>query len=80
MKRVDQKLIEKFDDMISEKKVMELTGYSKRTLLRLRKAKKLTNVGSINGRKFQYSKSEIVTLFRMHMNGVIGAIPLLSLT
>lgn len=67
MKRVDQKLIEKFDDMISEAKVIELTGYSKRTLLRLRQSRQLKNVGSINGRKFQYSKSEIVTLFKMHI-------------
>ena len=66
--KADPKLIAKFDDMVSEDRVIELTGYSKKTLQRLRTSGRLRNWGTINGRKFQYSKTELVKLFGMDLN------------
>jgi hypothetical protein len=57
--------IKKFDDLISEKALMELTGYTRSGLKKLRQTGVIKNVHSINGRKLLYSKSELATLLNL---------------
>lgn len=51
------------NDWISEAAAMELTGWKSSYLHKLRKAKKIRS-RSINGRKHQFSRSNLESLFK----------------
>lgn len=59
------KLIEAFDDLISEKELKEKLNVSVRTLQYMRSTGQIKNWRTLAGRKIMYSKSEIARLFNL---------------
>ena len=62
------RLIAAFDDLISEKDVVQKLGYSKSTLKIMRQTGQIKKWYSINGRKIQYSKTELAQLLNLHVD------------
>jgi hypothetical protein len=59
-----ERLIEAFNDLISEPEVMQKTGYSKEGLRKLRQKGKL-NWTTLTGKKIMYRKSDLAKLFNL---------------
>ena len=65
MKTTDQKLIDRFNDLISEKDLIAKTGYSREGLRKMRRLGKIKKWTSINGKKLMYSKTELAELLNL---------------